>query len=40
MYETGRAIPRDKAEAVAWYRKAAERGDKEAKAALKRLGVE
>ena len=36
-YENGIGVPEDKAEAVNWYRKAAEQGHKEAAEALKRL---
>jgi len=39
MYEHGLGgLPKDEAQAVSWYRKAAELGDDNAKAALKRLG--
>lgn len=38
-YEHGAGVPANKKQAVEWYRKAAELGLKEAKAALKQLGV-
>jgi TPR repeat protein len=37
MYEHGCGVARDDAQAVAWYRKAAEQGDADARAALERL---
>ena len=39
-YETGSGVEKDDAEAVKWYRKAAEQGDEEAKNVLKHLGAE
>jgi TPR repeat protein len=38
MYENGRGVAKDMAEAVAWYNKAAAAGNASAKANLKRLG--
>ena len=37
MYEQGRGVPKDVSTALSWYRKAAQRGDKNAAAALERL---
>jgi TPR repeat protein len=37
-YETGSGVKQDLVEAKRWYKKAAELGDEDAKAALKRLG--
>jgi TPR repeat protein len=34
MYDEGRGVPQDDAEAVRWYRKAAEQGDAEAQGKL------
>jgi len=34
MYVNGRGVPQDDAEAVKWYRKAAEQGDADARNAL------
>jgi hypothetical protein len=39
MPENGRGVARDVSEAVQWYRKAAESGNKDAKKALARLGL-
>lgn len=39
LYENGKGVPRDKASAVKWYRKAAEQGNALAKGNLKRLGL-
>ena len=39
-YETGRGVVKNPKEAEEWYRKAAEQGHKNAKQALKRLGVD
>jgi TPR repeat protein len=39
MYEYGKGVAKDKAKAAEWYRKAAEQGHADAKAALKRLGA-
>ena len=39
-YELGRALPRDRAKAIKWYRFAAKRGYGKARKALRRLGVE
>ena len=38
-YANGRGVAKDEAEAVRWYRKAAERGHKDAQAALTRRGL-
>jgi hypothetical protein len=38
MYENGRGVVKDIAEAIGWYRKAAALGNEKAKASLKRLG--
>lgn len=38
MYENGRGVAKDEAEAAKWYRKAAEQGDESAKKALEQLG--
>jgi tetratricopeptide (TPR) repeat protein len=38
LYENGQSVPRNRETALTWYRKAAERGDGEAKKALIRLG--
>jgi hypothetical protein len=37
MYANGRGVAQDDAEAVHWYRKAADLGDEYAKAAMSRL---
>jgi len=37
MYDEGKGVEKDEKEAVKWYRKAAEQGDDDAKAALKKL---
>jgi len=37
LFETGEGVSQDKAEAISWYRMAAEKGNKEAQAALTRL---
>jgi hypothetical protein len=37
MYETGRGVPQNDAQAVIWYRKGAEAGNAYAVEALKRL---
>ena len=37
MYSHGYGVPKNKAEAVKWYRKAAEQGDSDAKRALEEL---
>jgi TPR repeat protein len=34
MYENGRGVPKDRAQAIAWFRKAADSGNADAKAAL------
>ena len=39
MYEEGRGVDKDEKEAVRWYRKAAEKGDKEAQKRLGQLDV-
>ena len=39
MYSTGRGVRQDRSEAIRWYRKAADQGDDDAKAALTALGV-
>ena len=38
-YESGTGVPRDKAQAIAWYRKAAQAGDLQARARLHGLGA-
>jgi TPR repeat protein len=38
FYENGLSVPKNRETAITWYRKAAERGDEEAKKALIRLG--
>jgi uncharacterized protein len=38
FYENGQGVPRNRETAIVWYRKAAERGDEDAKKALIRLG--
>ena len=40
MYEEGKGIEKDLAEAAKWYRLAAEQGEGEAEDALNRLGAE
>jgi TPR repeat protein len=37
MYDNGEAVSQDKAEAVRWYRMAAEQGNAKAQASLRRL---
>jgi TPR repeat protein len=37
MYEQGRGIAQDDAQALAWYRKAAEQGDEQARNNLRRM---
>jgi len=37
MYENGLGVPKDREQAVHWYRKAAEQGDESAKSALAKL---
>jgi TPR repeat protein len=39
MYETGLGVPKDVAQALVWYRRAARQGDARAQAALNRLSV-
>jgi TPR repeat protein len=39
MYEDGRGVPQNDAEAVQWYRKAAEQGHAKARANLERLSA-
>jgi TPR repeat protein len=39
LYYNGRGIPKNDAQAIAWYRKAAARGDEGAQNALQHLGV-
>ena len=37
MYEDGKGVSKNLAEAVKWYRKAADQGDEDARKALERL---
>jgi TPR repeat protein len=39
MYENGEGVPKDRQQAVDWYRKAAALGEQHAQQALIRLGV-
>ncbi len=40
MYETGRGVPTSQADAIAWYERAAQSGDRLAQEALLRLRLE
>ncbi len=39
MYESGRGVPKDRAQAIEWYRRSAQQGYQPAKDALKRFGL-
>jgi TPR repeat protein len=40
MYVTGQGVPKNRVEGIAWYLKASDAGDEEAKRALRSMGVD